>query len=824
MNDRKLCCAGLACTAALLFFLGACSSNQEKVQRYLDQGAAYAKEGKTKEALLLLRNALNLDPKNAETNYRIAKLLEEEGNYADAVFYLRETERLDPNRSDAPLDEAKLLLGEDLTRADELVTGVLTREPSNPMAHLRRMEVELRAGDTQQALAEAKTAIELAPKDGLYQLQLGIVHQARVRELRTQGKTPPDDIFQAAVDAFHKSDELYGGNVTVRLYLGETYLGWPNHRDEAAVAFRSAIDLAEEKGDVKDKKRAAGAGVQYARTANDPAFEEFALEKLVAADESNLAAWGQLADLHEAKDGGGEAVYHRLLEKRPDDLDAQWHFATWLFQKGRGDDALAQLKEAARKSNSRARALDMLSGLQLQMNKTDEAYQTIATLKKEFPGDPSTQLATARADTFAGRYEEAAPVLRSLASSQESPDALRLLAVTEFHLHNYPAALAAVDRSLALAPEPSTEVMLLKARIHSASRDWPLTIQTYMQLVRNDAAIPPRDLALLAAALYETNQPAAAKQVLDGVLASPEPPFNAVIEFAAREGDKSPNEARKHLEAALARAPTQPDLLLAITQIDVRAGRTNEALARLNAVIESGKAPPAALLARARLLAGQKQFDAAEKDVSRVLESSPDTPGAPELLVQIYAAQNKLDEAVKNLEEADKAGALAPSARLLLGRLYVSRGDDAKARAMFERVLSERSDLAGAKNDLAFLLAKDGVELDRALRLATEAQQALANDPNVADTLSFVYLKKGLNEPALQQANYAIQLAEEAREPQAIFQYHLGLVLRALGRNPEAAQAFERALAIDDKFAEAGAARQELEAARAESKAPPGSS
>jgi tetratricopeptide (TPR) repeat protein len=822
MDDWKLYRAGLACTVAFLLSLGACSSKQEKVQRYLDRAAAYAKEGKTKEALLLLGNALNFDPKNAETNYRIATLLTEEHKFGDAVFYLRETERLDPNRSDAPLDEAKLMFGEDLTRADELVTGVLAREPQNPMAHVRRMELELHGGDTKGALAEAMLAHELAPQDPLYYLQLGIVHQARIRELRVQGKTPPDDIFQAAIDSFRRSDELYGGSVTVRLYLGRAYLSWPNHRDQAAATFRGAIELAAEKGEVREQKLAAGAGVDYARSAKDPAFEEFALASLIAADASNLNAWGQLADLREAKNGSGEAVYRQLLEKRPDDLDAQWSFAEWLLQKGRGDAALAQLKEVASKSKSRARALELLSGLQLQMNKTDEAQQTLSTLEKEFPGDASTLLATARAKTLAGRYEDAAQIIRSIKGPQENPEALRLLAVTEFHLGNYPAALTALDQSLAL--QPSSEAMLLKARIHRALRDWPLTIQTYTQLAESGAAVSPQDLALWASALYEVNQRAAGRQVLEEVLASPQPPFNAVIEFAAREGEKSPNEARKYLEAALARAPTQPGLLLAITNVDRQAGRTDEAVARLNAVIEKDQAPPAALLLRAHVLAQQKQFDAAEKDLRRLLDASPNFAGALELLVQIYAAQNKLDEAAKSFEEADKAGALAPSARVLLGRLYLLRGDEPKARAMFERALSERPDLAGAKNDLAFLLATDGVELDRALGLATEAEQALPNDPNIADTLSFVYFKKGLNEPALQQARYAIQLAEETREPQAIFQYHLGLVLRALGRNAEAAEALERALAIDPKFADAGAARQELDAARAESKSLPGSS
>jgi tetratricopeptide (TPR) repeat protein len=810
--------------AVFALALGACSSPQEKAKAYLEKGAAYAKEGKTKEALLEYRSALKLDPKSAEVNYRLAKILSAQGKYGDALFYLRETQRLDESRSDAALDEAKLLYTEDPKRSEALVKSVMEREPANPRAQLVRMELALHQSNTQEALAAAMTGLELAPKDPLYHLQLGLVQEARILEARSQGKEPPEALYQAALDAFQKADELYGGNSVARIHIGRTYVRWPAKRDQAAAVLRSAIEVANQKGDLKDRQDAAASGIAAANLLNDQELGLYALEQLIATDEANLDNWSRLASLRQAKDGAGEKVFRELIEKRPEDMDAQWRFTIWLFANGRGEDAIANLKALAGTSKSRARALDMLHALQLQMNQTDAAKETLAALEKEFPGDASTQLASARAATIESRYAEAAPLLRALSGKQETPEGMRLLAVCEYHLGNYPAALAAVDRSLALAGKNAVEPMLLKARIHAASRDWPLTIQTYDQILKLGLDVPARDLVVAASAFYDSNQPLAGRQLLERVLASPEPPLIAAAEFAAREGDKSPVEAKKHLDAALARAPKNPALILAITRVDLQAGREKEALARLNDLIEGGGAPPAALLARARLLAGTKQLEAAEKDMNRVFEAAPNLPGALELLVQIYAAQGKLDQATKSFEEADRAGALSPGARLLLGRLYLNSGDDVRARAMFERALTERADLSGAKNDLAFLLARNGVELDRALGLAQEAQQDMANDPNIADTLGFVYFKKGLSEPALQQSRYAIQLAEEAGQPQAVFQYHLGLVLRALGRNAEAAEAFERALAIDRNFADAGAAQKELEAARAEAKATPSSS
>ena len=122
--------------------------------------------------------------------------------------------------------------------------------------------------------------------------------------------------------------------------------------------------------------------------------------------------------------------------------------------------------------------------------------------------------------------------------------------------------------------------------------------------------------------------------------------------------------------------------------------------------------------------------------------------------------------------------------------------------------------MAGAKNDLAHLLAAHGEDLDRALRLAEEAQRSIGLDASSADTVGFVYLKQGQPEAALEQFRQALELNEE--QPSRLeptLHYHLGLTLDALDRDEEAANAFEKALAIDADFPDAADARQRLEAA-----------
>jgi uncharacterized protein HemY len=101
--------------------------------------------------------------------------------------------------------------------------------------------------------------------------------------------------------------------------------------------------------------------------------------------------------------------------------------------------------------------------------------------------------------------------------------------------------------------------------------------------------------------------------------------------------------------------------------------------------------------------------------------------------------------------------------------------------------------------------------MERARRLAEEARAALPRSAEVADTLGYVYLKNGLAEAAADQFRSAIDLADEQSQAWATSQYHLGLSYKALGRLPEARQAFERALATAVEFPEAEEARKEAE-------------
>jgi tetratricopeptide (TPR) repeat protein len=389
-----------------------------------------------------------------------------------------------------------------------------------------------------------------------------------------------------------------------------------------------------------------------------------------------------------------------------------------------------------------------------------------------------------------------------------------MLASLEARLGNPTAALAAADRALELSPPGAfpLNTMRLKGRLQAGTGDCNGALTSFRRITRGGDVLDRNEQVLQIHCLYEVGRRDAGRKLLETLVEKKRPSLEAVFEFERQEGKAQPERSRALLEQAARENPGHPGVVVRLARLELAAGRADRALAQLDTAVEAKHATPQVLLERARVYAARGDLAKAQKDALRAFEAQPSLAGASALVSAIYRAQGQEKEAIASFEEALAAGALRPTGRFLLAQLHLVAGDPKRSRELLEALVAERSDLAVAKNDLAYLLAEQGEDLDRALRLAEEASQGLAESPAVADTLGFVYLQKNLHEPALQQFKRAVLLAEARDEDQSIFHYHLGLALRALGRTDDAAQAFEKALALDGNFEDA---RQALDGLRA---------
>ncbi len=495
-------------------------------------------------------------------------------------------------------------------------------------------------------------------------------------------------------------------------------------------------------------------------------------------------------------------------------MQAHLFYARFLYSHGRSEDAFAHLETSADQGLAPAILLDEVVRLALESAEVEIARRNVERLGVEHPGHVRTLLASARMALATGGPAAAAELLGRVNEIAESAESQRLLAMAELRTANLAAAQRAVNRSLELEPKNPT-ALRLQARIHFQSEEWTGVLQSLSRLRMNGIRLQTQDRLLAIRPLYQLDRQRAGRAVLDELLALDPPPEAAIVAFVRHESRRDPERTAKLLDEALARDPDSVALLSTSTFFDLSTGEIDRALERLNRAIETRSEVPRLLALRAQTLVRANRLEEAERDARQAFERNPALPGVLELILSIYQEQGRIDVAIEQLEASEGAGLLGPNHRVLLGRLHLMKGEGDRAAELYEAALAEDPDLAGAKNDLAFLLSREDRDLDRALQLAQEARQALGNEPQVIDTLGYVMLRRGLAGPAAEQFGSALQLAEERGAPTAGLHYHMGLALRALGQEEAAAEYLAKALSTDPEFAEAEDAREQLEAARA---------
>jgi tetratricopeptide (TPR) repeat protein len=642
-------------------------------------------------------------------------------------------------------------------------------------------------------------------------MQLGRAYQAKIRMMQHRGERVQMRWYRDAFAAFARADELGGGLVFARIEMART-IG-ARIQSRAGEEFESAVELAKQQGDVDLHLAAAGAAEQFAFEAGMAEMQIWALEEMLEADESRIELWRRLARVSASEGRSADEIYALLLEKRPDDPGAHVLYARHLVGRDRPKDAAEHLEAVIDRDLGSALPWEQLIRVQIQLRRFEEARATFVRMWKKFPKDPLTRQANARLALASGRFADASKMLQGLAGQSSGFETLRLLAVAEFRNGNLDEAAAAIDRALAVNSEFVPEAVRLKAQIHHNARDWVELLRTLNLLAQNGAAMTELDWMMRARAFYNVGQPARGRAALLHLLSKPNPPVGAAIEFAKREGEAQPEVAMTYLLDALARKADEPDIIVALVELDLRAGRLKPAMDRVNASFDAGHAVPRTVLLRASIHMKLGDLEAAEADALRALESNAAVPGGVDALYAIYEAQGRLEEARASFEAAEAAGVLRTGGRLFLARVYARGGDSARAIALYEATLTDEPDISVAKNELAYLLAERNQTLDRALNLAKEAQQSMASDASAADTVGYVYLRKGQHAAALEQFRLALELDRE--RPSSLgpmLNYHVGLTLTALDRDEEAAEAFRKALAIDPNFPHADDARRRLDA------------
>ena len=281
-------------------------------------------------------------------------------------------------------------------------------------------------------------------------------------------------------------------------------------------------------------------------------------------------------------------------------------------------------------------------------------------------------------------------------------------------------------------------------------------------------------------------------------------------------------QAREELNAVLKLYPKSSDSRFQLGELDYLERRFTDANAEFKILMQAND--PRGLPGMIEAEAAQGQWDPAIQLAEDQVRQSPDRmdyrmelaiacsragryaeaaeqfqkliekkPNSPELYVRIGEAKKSAGDTRGAIESFQKASQLDPGnvlSHLDLGMTYELGGHDEEARKSYEDVIKIQPDNVEALNNLAYLNADGGVDLDQALTYARQAQQKRPNDPNVRDTVALIYIRKNLTEDSLRLLRDLVNQKPE----NPTFHLHLAMALYQKGDRPLAKKELETAL------------------------------
>ncbi|WP_399883231.1 tetratricopeptide repeat protein [Streptomyces sp. BBFR51] len=333
----------------------------------------------------------------------------------------------------------------------------------------------------------------------------------------------------------------------------------------------------------------------------------------------------------------------------------------------------------------------------------------------------------------------------------------------------YPRAERALERSLELKPG-NDQALAGRAALAAARHDFaPALAYADRALAANpynERALCSRVDALVELGRYE--DAARAADTAD----SRRPGVPVFTRYAyVRELRGEVDTARRVLEQALAGTSAPADVAYVATQLGRLAWNQGDY--------------PAALRHYARALAADDAYLPALEGRGRARAASGDRGGA-----------------VRDLEEV-VARAPLPGPLVALGELYEAEGEAAKAREQYVLVdaWTALARAGGVNADLdTALAAADHGDKEAALR-AARAEWDRRRTVHTAAALAWALHVNGRDEQALPYARRAT--ATGYRD--AAFLHHLGMIERAVGREPDARRHLAAALDLNPGFSPVGA-------------------
>lgn len=693
-------------------------------------------------ALAAFRGALQADPAHVGAHRGVVLLLLARGDVAAATAQLEALEKARPNQPAAKVLHAMAALArKDFTAVREKVQPLLNASPNNPVLLELAGTAEFHLNSLDKAETLLKTALARGPN-------LTMARQTLAQLYLRRGQA---DAALETLAPMLKSGEATGSVITM---AGQAHL------------------LA---GDAAQAQQLFASG-----QAASPGDERFQLGQLVArvAQRDNAAALAELEALARRSQGAAPdlalVAHHMrkkdwpraltaidgLARKQPDGPTA--HLLRGQVLTARNDRAGARASyEAALKVDPRLLpALQGLASLDLLDGKPEMARQRLTALVNERPADARAQLALVHLMDRVGAPAE--EVIGQLTKAVEaSPDAvgLRLQLVNTLLRHGQITAASTVAANAAAAFPANTELLHAQGRVSLAAGEHQQAVTAFSDLAQKLPKSPQLQLDLASARI-------------------------GLGDLAAAE---------RHLRQALALAPEMPSAQEALLAMLLRNGRHDAALSFARQVQQRQPGSPVGYIFEGDVELQRQRWDAALAAYRQALRIQPSAQSAVRLHTGLLAA-GRGDEAARHAKSWSAEHPEQIDFVAYLADLAVRRGDLTGAEAAYRDVLRVQPAHAGALNNLAWLLARQGKP--GAVAVAERASAAAPYSAAVQDTLATALAAEGQLRRAVETQTRLVQRLPN----QPDYRLHLAELLLESGDSAKARDELDVLARLGDRY------------------------
>ncbi|MGI8641467.1 MAG: tetratricopeptide repeat protein [Pyrinomonadaceae bacterium] len=750
-----------------LFSISSCSSQSK--QKHLARGEEYLQKRKFQEAVMEFRAAADIDKNSADAHWGLARANENLGQFYEAIEELRRVAELSPDNLEAKAKLGNYYISSQPPQIDEtakILEDIFARDPNFIEGHILKANLLATQGKSEQEVLNILNhAISLNPN-------------------RTESYLSLSRYFMKIKKA-NEAEKAIQKGISVNPNIAPGYLEYGRFLDYTNRAGEADAQLSKAVAVEPKNVEAREAIAKFYLSQKQFDKAETAYKQFVEVQENSPESRVELANFYSqiGREDDALKVFNGIVAEFPEYVRARYRLGEIYLDRKENEKVIAQVEELLKLNNNDAEAFMLRARVKLQENKTDEAVKDLEEVLKKQPSQKNALFYMTQARLSLGQIDQARAFIGDLEKYHPNFLRTKLLIIQADFSEN----------------EPENALRQSNELLEAIKRAFP-NAETDAQGLEE---LRVRALTARGLAFLELGKLAAARADLQEIVRLSPSSSAALVNLAkVAVAERNYAEASNLYEKALAADGKNFDALSGLVSISIKQNQFDRAGAKIDNAIqaENGQAEISAALhyLKSNVFLAQKNVPSAEAELKTAIELDENYLPAYSALASLLVVQNKTDEAV---QQYNKVIEKKPSASVytLLGMLEDGRGNTAQAENHYRKALEITPNTPIASNNLAWLIAENQGNLDEALKLAQTAVNRNSNTAGFYDTLGWIYYKKNLYSPAVEQLKRATVLDQaeanrSGQQPTAAYRLRLATALASAGDKTSARREVESSL------------------------------